>query len=791
MPNPSGLPILGFINDGNAGPCSGNIELVQLSKLAAIGTGATNANTLITPASNCLTSLGIAPGDINAPSNSWSGHLTNSTDGHNDGTWKGAVAAFRNNILLAYFFRQTSAGDAFGGSTLILSPDAGNTWIDYGRYNTYAVTGATCSNGVVTMAASNLLQGTEKMYIHDINPAGYGGKQTLTSATGSTVTYTLKDVFGNARSCPGAYVSGGSFGILSANGSAPLGPSDAGFPSTMMWPNGGQMANPTPIDYGQDGNYPAGIESACDPTVWVCGMDIRSVNSGTATMGLFRVPVGREMDKSQYQWYKCAGYGSAWPSIGAVCDGNMTSAWSSNPSDETILLNVGRFGRGTSAQGPCVGGVTYLPEFKSYVLSCNQESYKFAGPRYGYMTAPHPWGPWYPTYLGCVNCVGGFLRLMPSQRVVVSSDPPALKYRVPNSIGIGTDGYPSGGVAAWSSVELNIGKLPPLGMARTGYTLGEFGQINMGHRFTSGLMAGALPLRGVGLGGGPYKVDWWTDLYLHGGDANASLVTQFPNLVDPADSFTAYCNQGMGWTVPGYCGGGSISSVGVNAALAPSFADRGTFGGNKSWTYVEVLQVGGAYGPSLDGGSLNTLMLLHPAPINIANCGTNGVLCGVNLVELGIYMGLRSANDIGVRFGTANSVKADFTTPGSVVPSTTKLIFVAVTAKANNSGYPTITIFVGHDGTITEYGGADLLSTAANGTSAAGINKTCGGSCTTTPNISAGLNYWMNFTPTSYGSYASVQGEHGVYSGALPSHAIREIYRTLRADWARVGRGSL
>jgi hypothetical protein len=41
--------------------------------------------------------------------------------------------------------------------------------------------------------------------------------------------------------------------------------------------------------------------------------------------------------------------------------------------------------------------------------------------------------------------------------------------------------------------------------------------------------------------------------------------------------------------------------------------------------------------------------------------------------------------------------------------------------------------------------------------------------------------------PNLYGTF----GESGLYSGVIPGHVIREIYRTLRTDWARTGRGTL
>src|SRR5450759_4791770 len=53
--DPTGLPVLYPINDGNLGACGGNVGIAQLSKLAGIGVTATSGNTLTTPV-NCMTS---------------------------------------------------------------------------------------------------------------------------------------------------------------------------------------------------------------------------------------------------------------------------------------------------------------------------------------------------------------------------------------------------------------------------------------------------------------------------------------------------------------------------------------------------------------------------------------------------------------------------------------------------------------------------------------------------------------------------------------------------------------
>jgi hypothetical protein len=185
---------------------------------------------------------------------------------------------------------------------------------------------------------------------------------------------------------------------------------------------------------------------------------------------------------------------------------------------------------------------------------------------------------------------------------------------------------------------------------------------------------------------------------------------------------------------------------------------------------------------------MNTVMALFPKDLTCPGG------CDLGTLPFGIYIGLRNANDIGVRYGGLYSPAADFCTPGSTVPSTATWIFVAVTAKANASGYPTLSIYVGYNGTVTEYGGVSL-ATSATGASANGVTKTCA-FCTATPNTPSGLNYWILQTPSGYqamqgASSGTIYGEFGAYSGALPSHVIRQVYQTLKADWARVGRGAL
>ncbi|MCU1234469.1 MAG: hypothetical protein JWP63_2436 [Candidatus Solibacter sp.] len=762
FPDPTGLPVIGTFNDGHGGnACGGNIGLLQLSKLNTASP--TSSNTLITPYPNCLDSYGSAPGAINNPTG-WLGHLT-AGDGHTDGTWKGALLAFRNGILLAPFYRQTSQGDAFGDATMALSPDAGNTWIDYSRYNTYSITGLSCSSSVVTLTVANGLAGNEKIYVHDTTPAGFGGKQTVTAATGSTVTYTLKDVFGATLACPASSGTGGNFGLLAANGSAPA-------IGGTMWVGGGSMGLQNIIIYGQDGHYPSGIEPACDPTVWVCGTSNSSDRSGSTV--LWRVPVGREMDPTAYQWYSCAGYSTAWPIAESVCDGNRANSWTSTRANATVVVVAKRWNNG-ARPGECYN-LRYLPSHSSYIMTCLQESYIGVGGRSSAYWMPHPWGPYYPLYNGLSTGYGAVMQAfftgMPAQENIISTTPPRTQIQA--SAGGCCSTHAAEGTPYFGAFELGPGKLPEAGIARMGGTLGDYGCIGAGHRLVSGNMAGGVARRGAGVAG-PYTLAYWFDLYDHCGDVNATSRPYFRDIVsgglkymtvntfNGAQHFNAFNSGSLYPTADGVYVAGSN---GYEPYLGTNFTDS-VFTGNASWSVVMAVK------PANTGGALNQMIhLTH----------TNSAYSPWDL-ELGI--GVVNPGDLCVRW--ASDAAKLCTTGGKIAAN--QWSFITVTAQANGSGYPTTTIYVGSAGTLSEYGGLSL-ATSASGTTINGLTKTCS-PCTTTPNIGANGILRLGSVPTGFGGFDGTYGEIGVYSGVVPSHVVREIYRTLSMDWLRLGRGDL
>jgi hypothetical protein len=681
----------------------------------------------------------------------------------NDGlSWKGAVMAFRNDRLLAYFYRQANAGNAFSDSSLVISPDAGQTWVDYGRYNGYTVTAASCTGTTVTLTATNALSAGQLIYVHDVGSV-YNGKQTVATASTSQVAFTVS-------TCTGATGSTGYFGLLATNGSAPDGPLGN---YNMMWPasSGRQMVYPIILQYGQDGNYPSGIDPACDPTVYVCGQSWDGY--ATWAVRLWRVPVGQEMVKASYQWYYCPGYAPYWGSAETVCDGNRSSSWTSTQANATPILYAPT-GEGTPFPGQLYS-MKYLPSHNAYLTA----SVAHPDNRLAYSWAPHPWGPFYP--VGTSDCTEmnanyphgcvPFWALMDYGENVISTNPPKTQIRLSGK----TDhdaGNGEGSPGFWT-VEAVAGRVPIAGAARRADYMGSAHQMGMGHRFVSGNEAGAISRRGSG-----YSADWWVDFWDHGGMTSAASHFAFRDLLtNGAKYWTVTYTDGVDGK--GYGKGLSLQSDGVgipqggeySPRIQSSFTDS-TFSagsGNSSWTLFVVFKM--------------TDVSASRGVMGVGN-NADGTY---NPTSIELNVSYRNIGDLCIRWGVyANHTS--FCTSGSII-SANVWYYLAISAQANASGYPTITMRLGNAGTITEFGGINM-ATVATGTTGAGLTKTCPTNCTATPAVPSALLV-LGMAGITYPNMYGTIGEAGLYSGVVPGHVIREIYRTLRTDWARVGRGTL
>jgi hypothetical protein len=771
FPDQSGLPIIGTWNDGSTSApdpaCSGNLGLVQLSKLPALGVTATSGNTKITGWANCMSTYS-AGGISTAPSGTWNDTLT----------WKGAVLAFRNNILLLPFFRQNNAGTSYGDASMVVSFDAGAHFVDYGRWQGYAVIGADCSAGTATLTLSSItsaggetLANGNTVYVHDVG-GGYDGQQASITVSGSTISYSI--------TCPGTTPNSGYVALLDKYGSAPLGPLSGGY--KMMWPvsAGGRMNTMKIINYGQDGNYPGGIEGACDPTQYVCFTAIDKTQSDWPMFfGRFPIANNGFFNKSAYEWYYCPGYTSYWPVEDSVCDFSQSANRTGTLANATVILHTGNASVWPGEREM----LTYLPAFGSYLLSGITRDYQNIPPgggRISWHWAPHPWGPFYPiTQSSCVEtgnggatayCDPGFNAALAFQAVTNSTAPPAMQLRYTAD----SFSYSSGGNPVFGEVDVATGRVPVNGMARRANYINT-AQLGMGHRFVSGGMAGAIPRRGLSPNGGTYNIAWWTDVWDHGGDTYYPTRAVFRDVISGGTKYFGVYDQES--PNPRYAHANSLVADGVQASsggyserMQSSFTDS-TFSanaGNSSWTLM---------------GAIKTTTI----GAITGYAGMGGTVTGGTPTQITVTASQHTAGDLCIRWGTGNG-HTDFCTTSGVITANTWYFF-AVSASANGSGYPTITMYIGNGGTITEYGGVNM-ATSANGTTGGGLTKRCGSYCATTPAVLSDVVYLGTSYPGWY-SIAGTNGEYGAYSGVVPGHVIREIYRTIRVDWARVGRGAI
>jgi hypothetical protein len=806
MPDPTGFPVLGALNDGGTGGCSGNIEILQISKLPPFNTAPTSGNTLLTPLP-CLTSFGTAPGDTNAPGN-WSGHLTGG-DGHNDGTWKGANMSFHGGFLDFCPFRQTSAGTAFGDSTCIMSPDAGNTWVDYGNYSAFTVTGAVCVSTTATLTVTNTLSGGAVVYIHDVGSSTanvYNGKYTLTSATGATMVYTVPSCTG------GTYTSGGAVGPLVAGGSAPLGPSSGSYPADVMFPvSGGHnpMTQQFFILQGQDGSFPEELSgTGCDPNVWVCGYSVDATfvqSNQPSPVVLFRFPVGKGLVLSLHQWYVCAGYSAFFGTANPVCDGNKSGNWTSTEANATVLFYQYQQPPSADSSGwrpTAFFGARYIPTFRSYVISANIVYFG----TFHYRWAPQPWGPFYSMGniqrcpASAVNCNDfGFDTLMGIGENVVSTTPPDVQSRMAQSVNLGVN--TGAGNPGFYQLEMTSGRVPfTAGISRHADFLGE-AQIDMGHRFTTGPSSGTISRRGNDLSGNPYVLDWWYGGWDHGGNTNA---ISMPYMMD---EITAGARYWQVWrespNVNAFNGGNSLNSDGVQLCcssgndnrLLSNFNDTtiSANSGNASWTLAFVFKITNPGGTGMQNQSGRSIPLFSMGGSPQCPSSGGGACGGALQTSVEISVGRTIAGDACLAWGGSGTLAASICTNTAVISSTSTWYYLAVSAKAQGSGYPTVSMVLCFSGSCTEYGGVNM-ATSGNGTVGNGLVKLCGGSlpsCSANMIVASGQAVQFAHDPISTQSINGIMGEGGLWSGAVPNNVLREVYKTLRFDWTRTGRGSL
>ena len=377
-------------------------------------------------------------------------------------------------------------------------------------------------------------------------------------------------------------------------------------------------------------------------------------------------------------------------------------------------------------------------------------------------------------------------------------NPPRTQIRTAVKGDFTSEGHPS----FWA-IEAAGGRVPVTGMARRADFKGLVGQNGMGHRFVSDNMAGAISRQGKGASG-TYKLDWWVDLWDHGGIIGEKA-TNRPYFRDSMSGGSRSFNV----AVPAgnmYAQGAALLANGVqltvgccgSTQLVSSFTD-GTVSansGNASWTFVGVFQITNpscATSSSCTGNGVEN-RFNRPLPLLTMGVGGSNVGMQINVGRDTSGNGSGVGNvavSWGQYPGAGGTNPTIISAPANVINLNT-WYFLAVTAKANGSGYPTITMYVGNAGTITEYGGASLATADRDHAGRADEDLPLGDELHGhAGGLGDGIRTRVGFLPGIDGYQLGTLGEFGLYSGVVPGFTVREIYRTLRADWARVGRGSI
>ncbi len=293
LPDPSGLAVIGTINDFNTNNFAGNLMLFQFAKWDWAA-----PNTSYIMEINGMQGFGTTGADTNTPAG-WFGHCTNGDDGSGNGcTWKSrGVIVFNDSgteYLLYPVERQVPAGNINPPHdvTFLISPDYGIHWC-----NPYTWANRSGSPGC---DSSNWQANGDPPTCGAIN--GTAGSNCLdasyTDVSHSSIMYK----------------------------------------GTTLW----QWA---PVIYGVSGSLPT-VNDWCDPSTYLCFM-----GQVEGTMMRVAKTANAVMDVSQHHYYTCSTQ-----TAGVYCPTGDTTAFANRtPVFPTWTWNI-----------------TYLPEFKSYLVTGEQ-----------------------------------------------------------------------------------------------------------------------------------------------------------------------------------------------------------------------------------------------------------------------------------------------------------------------------------------------------------------------------------------------------------------------------------
>jgi hypothetical protein len=274
-----------------------------------------------------------------------------------------------------------------------------------------------------------------------------------------------------------------------------------------------------PVQYGQDGAMPTGINDGCDPTTYTCFM----AGEQEATIARVLNTDLPSLDVTKWQYYTCPAITDTYR-----CPGSASSSWTSTFANRTQVARM--LIPTTSKYLPwnAVFGIAYIKEFKSYLMT----GYQNRGP--GTTAAAFAWapaiqGPWITTLsvptddaaLPTTRLWPGFMS--PSLALgytVVSTNPPHVKLTTVQD----SPYYSSQTTPFFGQWDLVLGRTPMWQGGDNPHYSSVFGYAtNAGYVLSESHAPGTIPRK---------NLLWAFDFYDHGGDTTAAGMIGFHDIAN-------------------------------------------------------------------------------------------------------------------------------------------------------------------------------------------------------------------------------------------------------------------
>ncbi len=715
LPKTSGLPIVGSVND--SANCS-NMGVMQLDVYDW-----NNPNAAHVQEVNCVTSLSSTSLSDGAPG-LWQSQATTNGASFGDVVWHNRAPFSRNGILYFPIERQIHSGaSTIHDASYIESTDSGQHWC-----NPYTLFNVGTNPGVCN---------SSKWQANGDAPlcgAAAGGFQPCTAtdyvdATHSSVMWQPV----NSKS-----------GV------------DTGVENWIIVDFANQDCTPFP----SCANLPAnvGVESGCDPSLYNCFMGL----PGEGSVG--RVPVGSSiLDITAWQYYTC-------PTITLQfrCDPKDNANWTSTYANRTSTLELAYSVSTFNGPIPSPYTVTYIKEFKMYVLSGQQSDW---------WQAPTLVGPWTPVYRYWPNYPNSnFFAIAPALGyTVVGTNPPHVQLGLSSNASPGST--TAGGTPVFGVFDFVLGRQYQ-GETQQQNILGQ----GAGYTFSTGNFVGKISGTNGGIGSFPRQgLIWSFDLT---DSQSLNSPADWPYWMDRGNYSAALTgcttDYGSGSPACGIVHNASGTSIVNGTSISVTYGDTSTSAHYQviptNWI-VNDTRANSITPSAMQGNGSYSVIGVYKfnTPLTQFHLGSvwcTGVNGGAN-AQSQISLDYSNTNFLSLNWGVETVAHWQFLANQTIATGST--YFVVTTVQANGTT-PIAHLWVGLSGVLT-----DLF----NGQTYSAVNG--GSSSFKTPAVQSGP-FTMGLGTFGAGSQPSISYyTKMVYGRVLSRTEIGQVYNVMKAQMSKRG----